>query len=73
MISNGDFEEYWRYHLAREHQRLYPGTKQGTIRTRRLSGYLTPEELHPKAMGLSSGDRLLGQVTTKLERHSGSH
>ena len=29
VISNGDFEEYWRYHLAREHQRLYPGTKQG--------------------------------------------
>ena len=29
MISNGDFEEYWPFHLAREHQRLYPGTAQG--------------------------------------------
>ena len=29
IISNGDFEEYWRFHLAREHQRLYPGTTQG--------------------------------------------
>jgi EAL domain-containing protein (putative c-di-GMP-specific phosphodiesterase class I) len=29
VISNGDFTEYWRYHLAREHQRLYPGTAQG--------------------------------------------
>jgi hypothetical protein len=28
VISNGDFQEYWRFHLAREHQRLYPGTKQ---------------------------------------------
>jgi hypothetical protein len=28
VISNGDFEQYWDYHLAREHQRLYPGTKQ---------------------------------------------
>ena len=28
-ISNGDFEEYWRFHLAREHQRHYPGTTQG--------------------------------------------
>jgi hypothetical protein len=28
VISNGDFKEYWRFHLAREHQRLYPGTKQ---------------------------------------------
>jgi hypothetical protein len=29
VISNRDFEEYWCFHLAREHQRLYPGTKQG--------------------------------------------
>ena len=29
VISNGDFEEYWRFHLAREHQRLYPGTTHG--------------------------------------------
>jgi hypothetical protein len=29
VISNGDFEEYWQYHLEREHQRLYPGIKQG--------------------------------------------
>ena len=29
VISNGDFEEYWRFHLEREHQRLYPGTVQG--------------------------------------------
>ena len=29
VISNGDFEEYWHFRLAREHQRLYPGTKPG--------------------------------------------
>jgi hypothetical protein len=29
VISNGDFEEYWRFHLKCEHQRLYPGTSQG--------------------------------------------
>jgi hypothetical protein len=29
VISNGDFQEYWRFHLAREHQRIYPGTTQG--------------------------------------------
>ena len=29
VISNGDFEEYWRFHLEREHQRLYPGINQG--------------------------------------------
>ena len=28
VISNGDFGEYWRFHLTREHQRLYPGTTQ---------------------------------------------
>jgi hypothetical protein len=29
VIANGDFDQHWRYHLAREHQRLYPGTEQG--------------------------------------------
>jgi hypothetical protein len=29
VIANGDFDQYWRYHLAQEHQRLYPGTEQG--------------------------------------------
>ena len=29
VISNGDFGQYWRFHLTREHQRLYPGTTQG--------------------------------------------
>jgi hypothetical protein len=29
VISNGDFQKYWRFHLQREHQRLYPGIKQG--------------------------------------------
>ncbi len=29
VISNGDFGECWRFHLACEHQRLYPGTAQG--------------------------------------------
>ena len=29
VISNGDFEEYWRFHLACDHQRLYPGINQG--------------------------------------------
>jgi hypothetical protein len=29
VISNGDLDDYWRYHLAQEHQRLYPGATQG--------------------------------------------
>ncbi len=29
VITNGDFGEYWRFHLASEHQWLYPGTAQG--------------------------------------------
>ncbi len=35
VISNGDFDDYWRFHLAREHQRLYPATTQSeyTLRT----------------------------------------
>jgi hypothetical protein len=27
--DRGDFEEYWRFHLAREHERLYSGAAQG--------------------------------------------
>ncbi|MFG1711178.1 hypothetical protein ACFLIM_49305 [Nonomuraea sp. M3C6] len=23
LVSNGDFSDYWTYHLAREHQRIY--------------------------------------------------
>jgi hypothetical protein len=29
VIASGDFDDSWRYHLAKEHQRLYPGTEQG--------------------------------------------
>jgi hypothetical protein len=29
VISNGDFEEYWRFHLKCEHQRHYPKINQG--------------------------------------------
>ena len=29
VISNGDFDEYWQFHLACEHQRHYPGAAQG--------------------------------------------
>jgi hypothetical protein len=28
VISNGDISEHWRFHLEREHQRLYSDTKQ---------------------------------------------
>jgi len=28
VISNGDFDEYWRFHVECEHQRLYPGIRQ---------------------------------------------
>src|SRR5215831_15260025 len=47
VLSNGDFDDYWRYHLAREHQRLYPGTTQGQSLSVALP--LTPNEPHPSA------------------------
>src|SRR3954453_9242557 len=28
VLSNGDFDPYWRYHAAREHERLYPAPDQ---------------------------------------------
>ena len=32
-ISNGDFEDYWRYHLEREHPRLYPAPGRDNTRS----------------------------------------
>ena len=48
LISNGDFDQYWRYHLTQEHQRLYPGTTQ--VRSLRVTLSLTPNEPHPSAL-----------------------
>ena len=28
VLSNGDLDLYWRYHAAREHERLYPAPDQ---------------------------------------------
>ncbi|WP_331719580.1 ISKra4 family transposase [Streptomyces virginiae] len=28
VVANGDLDSYWRYHAAREHERLYPATDQ---------------------------------------------
>lgn len=28
LITNGDFTNYWNFHAAREHQRLYPSPDQ---------------------------------------------
>jgi len=44
VISNGDFDDYWGYHLTQEHQRLYPGTTQG--QSLRVTLSLTPNEPH---------------------------
>src|SRR5215468_8099240 len=48
VIANGDYDDYWRYHLAQEHQRLYPGTTQG--QSLRVTLSLTPNEPHPSAI-----------------------
>lgn len=48
VIANGHFDDYWRYHLAREHQRLYPGTPQS--QSLRVALPLTPNEPHPSAI-----------------------
>jgi hypothetical protein len=29
VIANGDFQDYWHYHLEPEHHQRYPGTAQG--------------------------------------------
>ncbi|MFJ8827716.1 ISKra4 family transposase [Streptomyces sp. NPDC102467] len=32
LITNGDFEDYWIFHMAREHKRLYPSPDQQNYR-----------------------------------------
>ena len=49
VLSNGDFDDYWRYHLTQEHQRLYPGTTQGQC-SLSVALTLTPNEPHPTAI-----------------------
>jgi len=55
VLSNGDFDDYWRYHLTQEHQRLYPGTTQGQC-SLSVALTLTPNEPHPSAIRASSGN-----------------
>ena len=31
LVSNGDLDPYWRFHLAREYERFYPNRKQRTF------------------------------------------
>jgi hypothetical protein len=52
VISNGDFDDYWGYHLAQEHQRLYPGTTQG--QSLRVTLSLTPNEPHTSSMAATA-------------------
>lgn len=64
VISNGDFDDYWRFHLAREHQRLYPGTPQS--QSLRVALPLTPNEPHPTAKTSSSQrNQLTGKSRTQ--------
>ena len=50
VTSNGDFDDYWTYHLAREHQRLYLATPSGQC-SLSVALPLTPNEPHPSAIG----------------------
>jgi hypothetical protein len=57
VISNGDFEEYWRFHLTREHQRLYPGitrdnTRSAPGRPARSPGRAAPDEAKRPVQGM---------------------
>jgi hypothetical protein len=39
--TNGDFEDYWRYHGHREHQRLYPVPPAGIRAHSLIRSYTT--------------------------------
>jgi hypothetical protein len=52
-ISNGDFDDYWRYHLTQEHHRHYPGTTPS--RSLSVALPLTPNEPHPTPIEVDDG------------------
>ena len=58
-ISNGDFDDYWRYHLTQEHHRHYPGTTSS--RSLSVALLLTSNEPHPSA---------IYSLTPPSDRHS---
>jgi hypothetical protein len=55
VISNGDFEEYWQFHLEREHQRLYPGINAVPRALRRLTATLRRDSAVPYSSGTVEG------------------
>jgi hypothetical protein len=59
VISNGDFEEYWRFHLEREHQRLHPGTTQGQYTLGALPASSLQTSCTQKKMGAALLEGLL--------------
>jgi hypothetical protein len=67
VISNGDFDEYWHFHLARVHQRLYPGTTQGQYA---LGARPAPacDEVHDVGIGVQ-----IGQVVHVGHREPAEH
>ena len=67
VTSNGDFDDYWRFHLAREHQRLYPSTPPS--QSLRVALPLTPNEPHPSEMELAYSG--LHQLCAPLLDHLG--
>jgi hypothetical protein len=50
VIANGDFDDYWRYHLTQEHQRLYPAPP-GPVR----NPYLNPRSRQTPVVSLPGG------------------
>ena len=48
VIATGDFEDYWRFHLRREHERIHHAKYSETSSSQR--NQLTSKEPHPSVM-----------------------
>ena len=47
LIASGDFEDYWRYHLRREHERIHHAKYREASSSQR--NQLTSKEPHPSS------------------------
>ena len=71
IIANGDFEEYWRFDLRREHERIHHAKYcDGLVLA---ANYLTSKEPHPKKYPDELRERAVKMLFEVREREGKGH
>ncbi|TDD61831.1 hypothetical protein [Actinomadura rubrisoli] len=70
VISNGDLDAYWTFHIDREQHRLSPGPPPGRIHTHSLIALLAEGELHHFVSGAEQNPKRRHRQARKPPCHS---